>query len=117
MEKLGVNTVNSYADQGYKDNELKTPFSMYVCSVDLENNYVLTRAEDKLTCLVKLYTINSMATDNEYLCTETAHWINDLISISTLISGSSIMERMRFFKLAHEKIAHLRKKIELTRKV
>ena len=108
-----IDTVKNYADVGYKESDSKTQFSMYICSVDLENNYMLTRSENNIICYLKLYTINSISTDNEYLCSETAKWIDDLISKSTQISSASIKERLLFFNDQKNKIDVLKNKIEL----
>ena len=107
-----MDTVKKYADDGYKGSDRKAPFSMYVCSVNLENNFMLTRKEKHLSCHLKLYTINSMFTNNKFLCSETANWIDDLISKSTQISSASVKERTCFFKSAKEKIDILRNKIQ-----
>ncbi|MCL2312686.1 MAG: hypothetical protein FWC41_09435, partial [Firmicutes bacterium] len=109
-----LDTVKRYADNGYKECKSKIPFSLYVCSVDLENNFILTRRDNHLSCHVKLYTINCMSTDDEFFCSEATKLIDDLISKSTLISGASVKERLRFFQSANNKIDILRNKIELS---
>ena len=107
-----LDTVKKYANNGYKGSDIKTPFSMYVCSVDLENNFMITRKENQLSCCLKLYTINSISTDNEFLCAETYKWIDDLISKSTLISSASLKERLSFFQFNMSKIDVLKNKLE-----
>jgi hypothetical protein len=107
-----LDTVNGYANNGYKDDKRQTPFSLYLCSVDLENNFMLTRRGEHYTCSVKLYTVNSVSTGNVSLCEETAKWINDLILKSTLISGTASKERFRFFQTSKNKIEELIHKIE-----
>jgi hypothetical protein len=108
-----LDTVHEYAKDGYKDGERKkTFFDLYICSVDLENNFMLTRRENRLACTIKLYTVNSITTDNVALCHETLKWINDLILKSTLISGTSVKEQFRFFQTSTNKIDGLVNKIE-----
>jgi hypothetical protein len=107
-----LDTVNSYAGAGYKDDKRQTPFSLYLCSVDLENNFMLARRGEHYTCSVKLYTVNSVSTDNAALCGETAKWINDLMLKSMLISGTATKERFRFFQTSKNKIEELIHKIE-----
>ena len=102
------------AERGHKEEDKKTPFSLYLCSVDFENNFFLTRREGKLACTIKLYTVNSIATDNEPLCLETQKWVEDLISKSILISGTSGKERFRFFQTSKNKIESLINKVELS---
>jgi hypothetical protein len=107
-----LDTVYTYAENGCKGQTEKTPFDLYICSVDLENNFMLTRRGDCLACTIKLYTVNSIFTDNIELCKETEKWINDLILKSTLISGTSVKERFRFFQTSKNKIESLIDKIE-----
>lgn len=106
-----LDTVNMHAGNGYKDDKRQTPFSLYLCSVDLENNFMLARRGEHYTCTIKLYTVNSVSTDNTALCGETVKWINDLILKSTLISGTASKERFRFFQTSKNKIEELVHKI------
>lgn len=108
-----IDTVNKYAEDGCKGSEKNIPYSMYICHVDLENNFMLTKTRDQLSCNIKLYTINSLITDNDALCKETEKWIDDLISKSVLISGTSGKERFRFFQSSKNKIMNLISKVEL----
>jgi hypothetical protein len=109
-----LDTVKTYADDGHKGGGKEPPFFLYICSVDLENNFMLTKRGNELSCNIKLYTINSMATDNRFLCSETSKWIDDLISKSILISGVSVRERNRFYQSSKNKIDSLISKIELS---
>jgi len=103
-----IDTVNTYAQDGHKGGKRQTPFTLYVCSVDLENNFMLTRANDRRTCSIKLYTVNSIATTNNLLCAETEKYINYLINKSIMISGeTSTRERFRFFQSSKNKIEEL----------
>jgi hypothetical protein len=67
----------------------------------------------RLACTIKLYTDNIIVTDNIELCSESEKWINDLILKSTLISGTSVKERFRFFQTSKNKIENLIDKIKL----
>jgi hypothetical protein len=108
-----LDTVNTCAVNGHKGDKKQTPFSLYACSVDLENNFMLTRHGDRRICTIKLYTVNSIVTDNEAVCRETEKWINDLMLKSMLISGrTSGRERFRFFQNAKNKVLELTDKVE-----
>lgn len=108
-----LDSVSLCAVNGYKGDKKQTPFSLYACSVDLENNFMLTRRGDYRICTIKLYTVNSVATDNEAVCRETEKWIKDLMLKSTLISGNtSGRERFRFFRTAKNKVMELMDKVE-----
>jgi hypothetical protein len=107
-----LETIKQYADYGFKDSGRKTPFTQYVCSVDLGNAVMLARNEKHLSCTIRLNTINSISADNDLICSDINKWINDLISKSIMISGrSSSRERIQFYNTANSKIEQLIEKI------
>ncbi|MDR1676580.1 MAG: hypothetical protein LBR86_08960, partial [Tannerella sp.] len=73
-----LDKVSYSAEIGYKDAERCTPFSLYICSVDLGSNIVLARRGSEWICTVKLYTANNISTNNITLCGETRKWVNNL---------------------------------------
>jgi uncharacterized protein with HEPN domain len=108
-----LDRVEACAKKGHKGDKQQTPFLLYVCSVDLENNFMLTRRGDQRVCTVKLYTVNSISTDHVAMCDETERWIHDLIRKSIPISGgTSEKERFRFFQTMKNKIEELIHKVE-----
>lgn len=108
-----LDMIKQYASAGYKDSTGKVPFAQYVCSVDLGNSLMLLRYENRLSCTLRLISINSISTENEFLCSDIQKWINDLISKSIPISGkSSEKERYKFYKAAETKINLLAEKIK-----
>ena len=117
LEQLSqlMDNIRHDAENGYKG-EKQTPYALYLSSVDLSNNFMLARMGDRLACNIKLYTINSITTENQSLCAETEKWINDLISKATLISGTSGKERFRFFQTSKNKIGELVNRIEMEAK-
>jgi len=109
-----LDTVSKYAVEGSKGDQIKAPFALYLCNVDVENNFMLLKREETMSCTIRLFTVNSIVTENESLCSETDKWINDLISKSILISGGkSARERIRFFQNSKNKIEELVNKLEL----
>jgi len=108
-----MDTVRQYADSGLKGGELKTPFAMYNCSIDLENNSMMAKKESRYSLFIRLHTVNFIETDNEELCNATLQWNNDLISKSAPVSGeSSSKQRLRFFEQTKKKIEELVHKIK-----
>ena len=107
-----IRDIQKCAHEGYKGDNRKTPFHLYLCNVDFENNFMLIRRERKMSCTIRLFTVNSIITEHEDLCVETAKWIDDLISKSALISGTAVRERMWFFNSSNSKIECLINKIE-----
>ncbi|MDR2928329.1 MAG: hypothetical protein LBV41_09060 [Cytophagaceae bacterium] len=107
-----VDSVKQLATSGYKENINKTPISLYSCSVDVENSFMMLRNGSDWTCTLKMYAINRIASENKVLCFDTLEWIESLISKSILISGNTAFkERVHFFDSIKEKIQLFMKKI------
>ena len=88
-------------------------FSMYNCSVDLENNSMLTRKGNRLSLFIGLHSFNFIETYNEELCGAALQWSSDLISKSAPVSGeSSLKQRIRFFEKAKSGIDELVRKVK-----
>lgn len=108
-----VTNINKIADRGFKDHlSSKIPYKLYLCDIELENNFVIMRRGPTISCIVKLYTVNSMATSNPDFCNESMKWINNTMKKSILISGGSQKESFKFFNLLNQKIRYLIEKIE-----
>ena len=58
---------------------------------------MLSRCDEEVSVRIKLYIINSAATDNPGLCEETQQWMDQTISKSTNLTRSSEITRARFF--------------------
>ncbi|MDR1746520.1 MAG: hypothetical protein LBR49_04535 [Tannerella sp.] len=102
-------TIRKYADNGYRGNA-KVPFSLYNCSIDMENNFILARKGNNAVSIIK---VNNIATCTTTLCNDIEKWINSLIVKSTLISKISIKERHVFFQTIENKIKNTIHNIEL----
>ena len=110
-----IEMLKNYADVGYKDKEREIPFLLYSCSVDLENSFLLLKNGDQKYCVLDLYAISRIFTDNDLLCAETGKWMDSLISKSMLISGSgAFKERLRFFQTIKKKIVAIIEKVSLS---
>lgn len=108
-----VANINKLADRGFKEeNSAKVPYKLYLSDIELENNFVILRRSQKISCIIKLYTINSMVTTNPDFCDESIKWINNAMKKSILISGGSQKESFKFFNLLTQKVRFLIKKIE-----
>ena len=114
LEQLSglLDMIKQFADDGYKGGERKTPFNLYLCPVDLESTFMLIRSEKRMFCTVRLSTVNTISTDNEFICMRIQKWFDDLVSKSTQISSISVKERFRFFQASKNKIEELLEKIE-----
>jgi hypothetical protein len=105
-----MNTVKKYADAGRKGNG-KASFQMYLSPVEIENNFMLIKSCDSSICLIRLFALNSIVSDSISMCSKIEEWTSDLISKSTLISGTSNKERLNFFNTSQKRIDSLISKI------
>jgi hypothetical protein len=87
-------------------------FNFYLSEISLENNYVYIENENTQSVFIKLYTINSIATQNKTFCNETKMWLDNLINKSTPLTGTSQKQGYLFFKHALNKIELTRTRIE-----
>lgn len=108
-----ITRINQWSNRGFKD-ELtgKIPYRLYLSGIELENNFVVMKWEQSTSCIIKLYTINSMVTSNQDFCNESMKWINNAMHKSILISGASQKESFKFFNLITQKVRYLINKIE-----
>ena len=105
-----MNKTQIYAEKGVKgQNEI--PFNLYISDADIGNTFIIFKSTQSKSAMIKLYTINSLATSNERFCAETENWLSNLIQRATLISGSSERERFKFFQTQRQKIQFLIDKI------
>lgn len=108
-----VDKINKWSVRGYKD-ELtgKVPYKLYLSDIELENNFIIIKRDGSISCMIKLYTINSMTTTNAAFCHESLMWINNAMLKSTMISGASQKESFKFFNLLTQKVRYLIERIE-----
>jgi hypothetical protein len=103
-------TVEKEAGAGTRKNQ-QASFYLYVSPVDVSNNIILIRNGKKTDCDIRLYTANSLFTNDENICSDICKDINDLISKSMLISHRLKQERSLFFENMQNKINYLMQKI------
>ncbi len=85
---------------------------LYISDIVIENNYVFIQADDLKFVYLKLYSLNNIMTTNKSFCSETEIWLNNLISKSTLVSGSSEKIRKIFYMNSTKRIKNLMARIE-----
>lgn len=113
-----VTNINKWSDRGFKDEPSSIiPYKLYVSDIELENNYVILKRGNTISCIIKLYTINSMSTTHPDFCHESMKWINNTMKKSILISGGSQKESFKFFNLLTQKIRYLIERIENANKI
>lgn len=89
-----------------------TEFKLYFSDLMVGTNTILITAGSSRVCYLSINTFNSMQTTNAGFNDENERWVRNIIRKSTLISGVSEKQRMKFFKLLYDKIAQTRAKIE-----
>lgn len=87
-------------------------FKLYCSDLMVGTNTILITAGSSKVCYLSINTFNSMATTNPGFHEENDRWVKNIIRKSTLISGVSEKQRMKFFKLLYDKIAQTRARIE-----
>lgn len=87
-------------------------FKLYFSDLMVGTNSILITAGSSRVSYLSINTFNSMATTNAGFNDENERWVRNIIRKSTLISGVSEKQRMKFFKLLYDKIAQTRAKIE-----
>ena len=106
-----IDTLYKWAEKGKKGAN-ETPFTLYVSETELEGTFFILKQQGKATCLVKLFTINNLSTNDELFCRETEKWLLSNAKCATLISGTSKKERVKFFDTQQQKVQSLIEKIE-----
>jgi hypothetical protein len=116
LEQLAelVDTIKKYATAGNKGN-MKTPFFMFLCSIDINHDSMLLRNGDKLIYNIPLFAGNDIVSNDMSVCDIAEKRINNLMSKSTLISEVSSKERFQFFQTLQNKIADLVTKVQMTK--
>jgi hypothetical protein len=105
-----INTVEENA--AAKSRGKQSRFYLYISPVDIMNNIILMRNGNKSYCDIRLYTANSLFTDNEHVVSDIDKEINNLMSKSILVSGQLKHERCEFFQNIRDQIADLIAKLK-----
>jgi hypothetical protein len=87
-------------------------FKLYFSDLMVGTNCILISAGASRVCYLSINTFNSMATTNAGFFEENDRWVRNIIRKSTLLSGVSEKQRMKFFKLLYDKIGQSRARIE-----
>ncbi|MDR1563095.1 MAG: hypothetical protein LBS54_08480 [Dysgonamonadaceae bacterium] len=85
----------------------KTPFELYLSSIDFSNSTMLSGYNDIKTVSLMPLPISLMYSDDKKLSNINEESITDLISKSNSINGASEKERLKFFSKLKEKVLKL----------
>jgi len=90
-----------------QEKDLGVSFELYNSPLDLGLSQMLCRQQGQNSVLIKLYTINSIATYDERYVSETSDWIKALLKKSICLSLSAEKERIKFFRKMENDIQSL----------
>ena len=107
---LMIDNMMKWTETGKKNN--KADFKLYMSETNPENSFMLLKTENVTSATIKLFTINSIITTNTSFCEETKNWIKNIIAKSTLLSGASARERIRFFQTMKTKVINTMERFE-----
>jgi hypothetical protein len=99
-----LNILENWTGDGNKGEVGYVPFHLYLSDVEMENSFNLLKGNDRTSCILKLFTINSLYITDQQFCSETDNWLTHLSHRATLISGSSERERHKFFNSQRQKV-------------
>ena len=81
--------------------------AIYLSDINFEATYTYVEKGDFQACLFRVYSINSMDSQNPRMCNIQKNWIQSLKRHSTLISQSSEIQRRQFFNEQREIVESL----------
>jgi hypothetical protein len=98
-----ISTVENEADNGKRRNE-QTPFHLHISPIDITDNILLIRNDNKYNCYVRLFAATNFYTNDADFCSDIRREITDLTSMSALVSARLKHERRQFFQNMRDKI-------------
>lgn len=87
-------------------------YELYISDLMIGNNTVKIEAEEKRATYIGYNSFNFMRTSNHFFNEQSAQWLENLISKSTLVSRVSEKSRNQFFKNKLDQINQLKQYIE-----
>lgn len=106
--QLQAETGKKYSTEGSMTD---VDYTLYLSDLMFGNNGVLIKADDKTSSFISYNSFNSMRTTNRFFNEQNEHWMNNLLSRSTLLSGVSEKLRNQFFKSMYRKLDDLKQHI------
>ena len=86
-------------------------FGFYLSPIDTGISHMLCMFDSKKVASIKLYTINSISTDNRQYIADHLDWIKAVMSKSSCLSNSSENLRVQFFGDLRKKVHALKKRL------
>lgn len=86
-------------------------FNLYNCEVEIGNNCILVDLGNIKSVYLTHHTMNTLQTNNNAFCEETALWFRNLLGKSVLLSGVAEKQRFRFFEKSIAIVEQLRERV------
>jgi hypothetical protein len=86
----------------------REPFQLYVNEVILGNNTIIVDLDGSHHCFITYNVLSYLMTKDPRFTSLSAESFHNLVSRSTIISGTGEKFRNRFFRYLHEKVSALR---------
>ncbi|HVG40652.1 MAG TPA: helix-turn-helix domain-containing protein [Chitinophagaceae bacterium] len=93
---------------GAAESSFKEPYQLYVNEVVLGNNTIMVELDGNHHCFINYNFLNYLMTKDLRFTSRSNKIFHNLLSRSTIISGTGEKYRNKFFSHLHEKIASLR---------
>jgi hypothetical protein len=100
-----IENLEMLAEKEYKGND--SFYRMFLSSVAIMNDFMITKRDGVNVTTIKLYTINGMFTSDTTFCSEVEKWMHNSISKSISLSGNATRERFQFFRKLKDRINYL----------
>lgn len=84
--------------------KLHVPFQFYKIDVNINTSNLLADLDSRMISLQQFNAINFMRTTQSDFCQENLHWIRNIQSKASLLSGAGIVERQRYFNSVNKQI-------------
>lgn len=94
LEELAVRGKNKYGSD----------VKIYISNINFEATHSYLETSSIQLCMMRMYSINSITTQDSEMFSYLKEWIQSLKKFSTLISESGEMQRIQFFKQQRETI-------------
>jgi len=109
-----IDNLQLNVERGRKnENSDHSAFTFYLSEIDLENNFAIFKSAETITSLIKLFTINSIATSHHGFGQEILLWLDNAIRKAVLLTGASEKVRIKFFQGMRNKTNILLDKLKL----
>lgn len=86
-------------------NEKGKPVSVYISRVFFESPHIYIEYGDNYVSALKIYSANTLATQDPFICNTQKRWIQCMKKYSTLISQTGDVDRVNFFRTQREIIS------------